>query len=253
MLIIIVLPFYLKADDFVHQTTVDAAISYDYLTPADIYDDWKSFEIRYTNRFNPTTTLTTAGGLSSRDTQFGWFQAGIYKDWLPRFYTYSGVTTATPTSWMGKWRFDNEFYTKLGPDKQYIFVLGQTAILYRDDREDYILSVGSIWYKTHFIADARYFFNWSDPGRVESNSVRISLGLGTIGKSWTTLTAGLGSQAYLGLGNQLEVNQKINSILLTEQVWLDQNWGLKLGAGYLKIEDGYEKYHASIGYFHQLP
>jgi YaiO family outer membrane protein len=244
---------FLTAQEFVPGGTIETSLSYDYLTPEDEYADWKSADLRYTIHFSPRNTLTFAGGGSVRDEKFGWLQAGIYHDWTSRFYTYTGVTTSSSSKWMGRWRFDNDLNFKLGPEKQYILALGQTAILYPDDKEDYILSAGGIWYRKHFILDYRHFFTRSDPGEVWSDSDRISIGFGTMGKSWTTVTASMGNQSYLALGGLLEVDQNVYSISLMEQVWLKEKCGLKIGAGYQKVEDGFEKYNFSLGCFHSLP
>jgi len=243
----------LTAQEFVPTGTIESSVAYDYLTPEDEHTDWFSTDLRYTTHFSPRNTFTLAGGGSVRDEKFGWLQAGIYHDWSSRFYTYTGVTTSSSSKWMGRWRFDNDLNYKLGPERQYILTFGQTAILYPDDKEDYILSVGGIWYRKHFILDYRHFFTRSDPGEVWSDSDRLSLGFGTMGKSWTTVTASMGNQSYLALGGLLEVDQDVYSISVMEQLWLKENCGLKIGAGYQKVEEGFEKYNISLGWFHELP
>jgi len=251
--LLVLIPVCLTAGASNNEINVEMGLSYDYLTPAESYDDWISAEIKYSNRFNPTSTLALSTGLSDRDEIFGWITAGIYHDWLPRFYTYSALTASTTSKWMGKWRADNDVNLKVGPYKQYILTFGQTAIYYTSDRKDYVLSTGGVIYKEHIILDGRYFFNWSEPGDVKSNSMRLSLGFGTMGKSWTTIIAGTGNQAYLALGDQSVVNQKINSIFVSEQLWLKKDFGIKIGAGYHKVENGYERYNVNIGYFKQIP
>jgi len=252
-LAVLSVPVLLGAADFIPSSTLEETVAYDYLTPADLYDDWVSGEFRYTSHFDPANTVLLAAGASFRDENFGWLQAGLYHDWFPRFYTFTSVTTSSSDYWMGRWRFDNDFNFKLGSQKQFILALGQTAILYPNDKEDYILSAGLVWYREHLIIDYRHFFNRSDPGEVWSDTDRLSVGFGTMGKNWTTITGAYGNQAYMAMGNQLSVDQDVISINLMEQIWLKRNCGIKFGVGYQKVEDGYEKYNASFGLFQQFP
>jgi len=242
----------LLADTDYPNGTIEAKVTYDFLRPESVYDSWKSAEVRFNHMFNPENTLILAAGGSIRDETFGWFQTALYKDWHPRFYTYTSATLASNTKWMGWMRLDNDFNLKFGNDAQYVAVFGQTAILYPDDKADYILSVGGIWYLPGFMIDGRYFFNRSDPGKVWSNSAKLGIGFGIIEDHWTTITATAGKQSYLGLDGLGQVNQNVTSIDFMQQLWFNQGSGIKFGVGYSYVENGYEKYNASIGYFYKL-
>jgi YaiO family outer membrane protein len=253
LIMISALPIYLIADEIFPQRSMETGFNYDYLTPDDKYDDWKSAEFKYYHRFNPTNTLMVGTGCSIRDESLGWVQTALYRDWLPRFSTYTSLTGATETKWMGNFRFDNDLNFKFGSDYRYIATAGQTLIYYEKDKIDYILSVGGVLYLPHLILDGRYYFNRSDPGEVWSNSARMSVGFGTKGKYWTTLIASTGVQEYMGLGSLGIVNQNANSISLNQEIWLNSSGGIKFGLGYLTIENGYDKYNSNIGCFWQLP
>jgi YaiO family outer membrane protein len=255
MLIVVIsaIPALLIASDEFPQRSMEASLSYDYLTPDSVYNDWKSAEFKYFHRFDPHNTLMTGAGESIRDESFGWLQAALYRDWLSRLSTYTSLTGATQTKWMGNLRFDNDFNFKLGSDYRYIVTLGQTVIYYDKDKIDYLFSVGGILYLPHLILDGRYFINRSDPGSVWSNSERMSIGFGTRGEYWTTIIASTGAQKYMGLGNLGLVNQNVSSVSLNQEIWMNPSGGIKLGIGYLTVKDGYDKYNATIGCFWQLP
>lgn len=253
ILITIAFPVLLNAEELYPQRSIEAEVAYDYLTPDSDYDAWKSTDLKYYHKFNPGNTLLLAAGTSVRDETIGWVQAAYYKDWTSRLYTYTSLKAATESQWMGKLRFDNDINLKFGRESQLIFVTGQSVIYYNEDKTDYILSVGGILYKPHYILEGRYLFNRSDPGKIWSNSVIASLGFGTMERYWTTLTASTGAQAYLGQANLLEVNQNVYSVQLNQKIWLKEGSGIKFGVGYMNVEKGYEKYNFNIGWFHQLP
>jgi YaiO family outer membrane protein len=241
----------LAASDFFPQRSIETNFYYDYLTPDSTYADWKSADFKYFHRFNPKTTMMLGTGCSIKDESFGWVQTALYKDWLTRFSTYTSLTASSQTKWVGNFRFDNDLYWKLGSSYQFILVGGQTVIVHDSETIDYLLSIGGIIYYPHLILEARQYYNMSNPGQVWSNSQRLSVGFGTRGKWWTTIVGSLGAQKYLGLGNQ--VNQDVQSISLTEEIWLTSKGGIKVGAGYLTVEDGYDKYNGSLGVFWGLP
>ncbi|MFO7659599.1 MAG: YaiO family outer membrane beta-barrel protein [Candidatus Cloacimonadaceae bacterium] len=246
-------PILLKAEINYPQKSLEAEVAYDYLTPDSDYDAWKSAEVKYYHKFNPGNTLLLASGVSLRDVTIGWIQAAYYRDWTKRLYTYTSLKAATESQWMGRLRLDNDINLKLGRESQFILVAGQSVIYYDEEKTDYILSVGGVYYKPHYILEGRYLFNRSDPGKIWSNTVMASLRFGTMEKYWTTLTVSTGAQAYLGQANLLEVNQNVYSIQLNQRIWVKAGSGVKFGLGYMNVEDGYEKYNFSIGWFHQLP
>jgi YaiO family outer membrane protein len=245
------MPALLCAGDDFPQRSIEASLNYDYLTPDKDYADWKSAEFKYFHRYDPKSTIMAGIGESIRDESFAWVQTALYHDWKPWFSTYTSLTGATQTKWVGNFRFDNDFNIKFGSKYQYILTTGQTAIWYDTDKVDYLLSVGGILYYPHLIIDARHYFNRSDPGKVWSGSERLSVGFGTRGKCWTTIIASTGDQRYLGLAQQ--VNQDVKSISISEDIWLNSSGGIRIGAGYLTIENGYDKYNGNIGCFWQLP
>jgi len=246
-------PILLNAEITYPQRNLEADLTYDYLTPDRDYVDWKSVEAKYFHKFNPGNTLLMATGVSIRDESLGWVQAAYYKDWTQRLYTYTSLKAATESYWMGNLRLDNDINLKLGRDFQYILVAGQSVIYHNEDKIDYILSVGGLLYKPHYVLEGRYFFNRSDPGAIWSNAVMASVGFGTQGKYWTTVTATTGAQAYLAQANLMEVNQNVYSVQLNQRIWVKSGSGLKFGLGYMNVEDGYEKYNFSVGWFTRLP
>jgi YaiO family outer membrane protein len=234
------------------QRNAELNLSYNYLMPAVDYSDWKGAEARYSHRFDAKNALAFTLGGSQRDQTFAYLSAGIYRDWLPRFYTYSSLGTASHTMWMSKFRVDNELNYKMGKLKQYILTSGQSVIYTSKLKQDYIISMGGVIYMPHWVIDGKYFFNRSDPDQIWSNTTRISLSAGTQKKTWTTLSLAIGAQAYQGSVGNIPVDQKVQSIDLGQLIWLNPEQGIKLGAGYQKVVDAYDKYEARIGYFLQI-
>jgi YaiO family outer membrane protein len=250
--LLILVPIALSAQETFPQRSMEASLSYDYLTPEDEYEDWKSAEAKLYYRMNPRNTVMFGSGVSIRDVSLGWVQTALYRDWQPRFSTYTSLTAATESQWMGKVRFDNDLNFKIGADYRYIVSAGQTLVHYNEDKIDYLLSIGGMLYLPHLIIEARHYFNRSDPGKVWSDSDRLSVGFGTRGKYWTTVVGTIGGQKYMGLDNLGVVDRDVSSISVLQEIWLNPSGGIKFGAGYLTVKDGYDKYNANVGCFWQL-
>ena len=235
------------------QKIVETGIAYDYLDPPADYAEWQSLDFSYSHRFHAQKAIQFAGGASQRDNRFVWLQTALYRDWQPRFYTYSSLTGASSTAWMGRLRLDNDLNFKLGKQKSLILVTGQSYILYSIDKADYMLSGGLVYYLLHVVAEGRVVFTRSDPGNIISNTTNLSLSAGSQDHYWATLSVSKGTQAYLSEGAHLPVNQEMNSVLLQQRMYITKKTGLKLGIAYLNVENGYEKYHLSGGFFYHIP
>jgi YaiO family outer membrane protein len=82
----------------------------------------------------------------------------------------------------------------------------------------------------------------------------LSLGYGEEGWRWIFLKFSLGDQAYqaLNLAEPEDVRQDAWEITLFHRHWLGRDWGLKEQVGFLSLEDGYDKYAVSVGFFKEF-
>jgi YaiO family outer membrane protein len=247
------LPMMLSAQQHYPQRSITANIIYDYLTPDSLNHDWKSLEVSYSHRFDTKHEAVISSGGSIRKDKLCWLQGAVYLDWLPKMYTYSSVGFASKTDQMGRLRLDNDIKYKLGNKLQYIVGTGQTVILNNNDTAEYLLSLGGVYYQPHWVGEARYFFSKPDPGQKWSNSLRMSLGFGTQGRQWSTVTAGTGIQTNFGIGSPPALIRNATSLDLNQQIWLSPGKGIKVGLGYLRVTDGFDKYNFSLGCFYRLP
>jgi len=230
--------------------------NYEYLSPNATYGSWKSGFLRLYHRPVQGFTYFLEGGAFSRkhegDAVLG--VLGAYKDWSPWLYTYTSFSTGSNSTYLPKYRLDQEFNFKLGEKKNIVPSIGFTYIKYHDIHKNYIVYPGISYYGEGFVITYKHFINRSDPGSVNSSSDLVSIGIGQEGKSWTYLDISYGKQAYLAtyLANPQEVRQKALYISLSHRHWIKKDLGLFGGLSYLKLKDGYEKYGFQAGIFKEF-
>ncbi len=242
----------LFAEQGLPQRNGEVTLAYDLMSPDSVYDDWKTAEFRYFHRFNPNNAMVLITGMSQRNEDLAWLQGATYRDWLPRLYTYSSVGLASKTEWMGRLRFDNTLFFKMGKKQSFVVSTGQTIISYDEHKPDFLLSAGYIYYFTHVVFEGNAIFNKAFNKKSWFNTVNLTISGGTQGKYWIVLHSSTAAQDYWSISNLAPIGQNVNSVNLNQQIWFNSESGIKTGLGYLKVKSAYEKIHFSLGYFHNL-
>jgi YaiO family outer membrane protein len=234
---------------------VEANVLYENLSPHDIYGSWSHILVSYYS--SPQRGLTwflQLGGFTRNagDALLG--VAGAYKDWSDRFYTYSALSSGTDSAYLPKFRIDNDFNFKLGEKRNIVWTLGVIYLNYYNAHEDLILSSGITLYFQGLVTTYRIFRNRSNPGSITSLSHLIDAAYGREGWQWTNLTFSFGNQAYLAdyLVKPEEVDQNSLYLVLKHRRWIKKDWGILGDMSFFKLEDGYNKFGLSLGFFKEF-
>ena len=227
--------------------------NYERLDPYSEYGEWNSIDMMLYGKEGETWTPFVGGSVIDRKIE-GSAALGVlgtYKDWTDWLYTYSSISFGTNSEYLPKYRLDHEFNFKLGPEQQYVLTAAGTYIKYWDVHKDIVLSLGGSIYYGKFIGTFRYFHNISKPGSVRSTSYLISLEYGAEKDQWTYLNVSWGKQAYLAtnLSNPEEVRENSTIIGIGHRHWLNDTFGLIGELEYMRLEDSYNKYRISGGFF----
>ena len=176
---------------------------------------------------------------------------GVYKDWAPRFYTFTSMSTAGDVDYLPRFRVDQDFNFKLLEDKSLVWVLGGTYIDYHTGSSDTILSSGLNWYLPGWLLGYRYFFNISNPGRLTSSSHSVSIDQGYWYRYMNTLVVSWGNQAYLAtyIDSPTTVRRDSVSALLRHRHWVNEDWGFWVQGGALHVENAYNGTSLGLGLF----
>lgn len=232
---------------------LETGLNYEYLSPHSTYGSWKNTFVRLYHNPVEGFTYFVEGNAFWRDKEGNAASGaiGAYKDWSNWLYTYSSISFGSTSSYLPEFRFDHEFNFKIGKEKNIVPSMGLTYIKYHDVHKDYMIYPGITYYGSGFILTYKHFFNRSDPGSVSSSSDLISIGIGEEGKSWTYLDFSYGKQAYLAtyLLSPQAVKQNSLNLSLTRRQWIKKDFGIFGGISYFKLQDGYEKYGFTFGFF----
>jgi len=234
---------------------LEASLTYEALSPRDIYPPWKSLFLNYFIKAKDNATLFfSLGGFSREEGESLLGIAGAYKDWGKRFYTYTALAAGSDSVYLPKIRFDNDFNLKLGTKKNIVLTAGFTYLKYHNVHKDLILSSGVTVYLGRWIATYRIFMNRSDPGNITSYSHLFDTAYGMEGGQWTNVTLSFGKQAYLAtyLASPEEVNRRSLYIVLKHRRWIGKTFGLLGDISYFKLEDGYKKIGITLGIFKEF-
>jgi len=230
-------------------------IFYDYFRPTADYDSRKGLNLIYSAFPKPTLSYSALAGLveweGSTDV---WVGLSLTREWTERLYTYSALSLSSKSTFLPQLRIDNDFNYKFGSGKNFVGTVGLSYINYHTNNEDFILSLGGIYYYSKFNLTYRFFQNFSSPGSVKSNSHLISAGYGQDKAHWTYLTLTFGNQAYFAqhLATPIEVDQDVFRISLNHRHWLGKRSGIYGDIGYLELKDGYDIYSFLVGYFYDF-
>jgi len=104
------------------QDLMDISLTYEYLDPSSSYGSWKNLNVTYYQKYAKGLTFVYQAGLFHRDGDDEGSAAlaalGVYKDWTPSLYTYTQLSAGTNSTYLPKYRVDQEFYYKFGEKKQ---------------------------------------------------------------------------------------------------------------------------------------
>ncbi|MCP5045843.1 MAG: YaiO family outer membrane beta-barrel protein, partial [bacterium] len=184
---------------------LDLQYIYEYLSPHDEHGAWESYYIKYYRYQTPTFNFFIHGGMVKRRNRLQLegndyiVLLGFAKDWSPRLYTYTVVAKGSIADYLPNARVDHDFNWKVGLKMNPLLTFGVTYIKYYVPAEDFIVSGGFTWYMGKWVWGYRLFWNHKFPGDITSFSHLCSAAYGREKKSWSTLSASWGSQAYLAL------------------------------------------------------
>jgi YaiO family outer membrane protein len=179
---------------------------------------------------------------------------GAYKDWTASLYTYTSIGTADRSTYLPRFRIDNDFNFKIGSQKNVVLTFGVTSIDYFTGYKDLIVSAGPTIYWHQFIGQYRFFYNQSDPDDIYSHSHLFRLGYGKEGRQWTFIGYSFGNQAYMAspMINRQEVNNDSWEAILQHRHWLNSNYGIFGSISFFKLDNGYEKTGVCFGVFYEF-
>jgi YaiO family outer membrane protein len=234
---------------------LEVDVSYDYLDPYDIYEDWTALNVSYYDKIsNDMTILYQASGITRVEGEGFLGAVGVYKGWQERFYTFTQISAGTDTPYLPAFRIDQEFNYLFGEKKNIVGLLGFTYINQHDIHEDFIGSLGVTYYSEDYNIGYRIFFNQNDPGSVNSTSHIISLGVGHEKDQWIYVDVAFGNPAYLSTitPDYEAVNQDTVGVYLKYRKWIDENSGFYAETGFFDLDPEYKKYNFRIGYFKEF-
>ena len=234
---------------------LEVDISYDYLDPYSIYEDWTALNFSYYDKISNDLTLLYQGSAITRVEGNGFLGAvGIYKGWRDRFYTFTQISAGTDVEYLPAFRIDHEFNYIFGENKNIVGLLGFTYINQHDEHEDFIGSVGVTYYSEDYNIGYRVFFNQSDPGSVNSTSHIISLGIGHEKDQWIYIDVAFGNPAYLSTvtPNYETVRNDTAAVYLKYRKWLEEDSGFYAETGFFNLGSEYDKYNFRLGYFQEF-
>ena len=231
----------------------ETLLTFEHLTPNSDYGDWRSLDTALYAKVHRQVTafaqLSHQARVKEGDGQYA--AVGAYVDWQHWLSTYSAVSRGFGADYLPVWRADHDFNFLSDP---FVYTLGASYIDYDGPQRDWIISAGVTWYHDRWITEYRLFRNTSDPGSLVSYTHLLSLGYGEDGWRWLFLKLSIGSQAYQAqtLASPQDVNQDAWEISLYHRHWIGKDWGLMEQVGFLTLEDGYEKYALSVGFFKEF-
>jgi YaiO family outer membrane protein len=231
----------------------ESMLTYEHLSPNADYGNWKSVDAALYARVHRRVTAFAQASLHGRVKEGSGQTAavGAYVDWLSWLSTYSALSRGFGEDFLPVYRIDHDFHFLHDP---FVLTLGASYIDYKGEQRDWIVSAGATWYHNRWIAEYRLFRNTSDPGGLVSYTHLLSLGYGEEGWRWVFLKLSSGAQAYQAqtLAEPEDVRQDALEIGLHHRHWLGKDWGLMERVGFLSLEDGYDKYAVSVGFFKEF-
>jgi YaiO family outer membrane protein len=234
---------------------LELAATYEYLHPQSDFGDWKNVTVTLYRKENPDLTWFVQLGAHSRKEGEGMLaSAGAYKDWSESLFTYTALSAGTNSEYLPQFRADHDFNLRIGPEKNFVWVVGGTYIQYFDVHRDYILSTGLSAYLGKWVAEYRVFRNISDPGSEVSYSQLFGLAYGQDGQQWTSGKFSFGRQAYLATAVETPESVNNNSVLATlgHRRWLGRDYGVFWELSYFNLSHSYQKYGLTIGVFREF-
>jgi YaiO family outer membrane protein len=234
---------------------LDIAGTYEYLHPHGTYGDWGNITATLYRKERPDLTwFVQLGAHSRKDGEGMLVSAGVYKDWTESIFTYTALTAGTNSAYLPQFRADQDFNLRIGPEKNFVWVVGGTYIQYFDVHRDYIVSTGFSAYLGRWVAEYRIFRNISDPGSETSYSHAFGLSYGEDGWQWSYVKFSFGRQAYQATNLETPEAVNNNSMLATvgHRRWIGKDYGVFGEASWFKLSHAYQKYGITIGFFKEF-
>lgn len=239
---------------FVPKNKIEVSVSHESVSPHSVYGNWKSMSVQYSRKAAVDFTWFAQFDMFSRNSGHGnLVTVGAYKDWNDSFYTYTALSSGSNVDYLQKFRVDQTFYLKFGPEKQYVWNFGGTYIDYHNDNTDKILQTGLTIYNNKWAYGFNLFRNKSDPGSVTSYSREYTISYGKERQALTQLTYANGKEAYLAMDLAVPTAARNSSKLwsLNHRRWLglEKDHGYVIGVNYFDLENGYRSTEFTLGYF----
>jgi len=234
---------------------LELSATYEYLSPRDIYGEWKNYSGGWWHRASDTFTwFVNGGGVCRYDGKSAWGGGGAYLDCTDCFYTYSSLLAATNPDILSRFRIDQEFNLKLGNSKEWVISLGVTYLNYSVSRNDLLFSTGMTLYRSDWVFSYKFFLNFSHPSSAASVTNLFSAGYGQEGTQWTYFNVSCGESAYLAMNVEIpqEIRQKACEVSLKHRRWVGSNYGILAEINYLNVISEYKKYGYSGGLFYEF-
>ena len=228
---------------------------YEYLSPKDVYGNWGSGTLGFSQKISEDLNLISDFSYFSRNEGSGILVAvGGYKDWSRDMFTFTSISAGTNVVITPKVRFDNDFNFKLGEKQAFILPLGFTYIWYYDLRNDVLLSTGLSVYLDSWIFTYRFFLNFSNPGTTISFSNLLSIGCGKEGEQWTYFDISYGELKSLpaNIDSYMAISEKSLYLSFKHRSWIGSDYGVFTDLNYLNVIDLYQKYGISLGFFKEF-
>lgn len=235
-----------------YKNRLEITYSEDYLEPYGSYGSWHSLGIVYRRKHSEDIKFVLQSSLSQRD-GFGdgiAAGAGIFKDWTPKFYTYTGISSGSDVDYIPEINIGHSFYFK--PGGGHIIPLGFSYIKSRGGNDSYALSSGIVAYRSGgWVYEYNIRRNHSEPGGIISYSHSVGINKGKEGHQWLRLGASFGKWAYMTTALTIpeEIDKNSFSVSLNWRKWLGENYGINTNVSYFNLEDGYDKYGVKFGIF----
>jgi YaiO family outer membrane protein len=233
---------------------VDAYVAYTYRRPK----QWSPFEEATCNFYQKAGWNTTLFfGVTAFDRHSNGESNGVvgtiaaWKDWSTKLYTFTAFAKGTRCTYLPRFRFDHDFYFKIGCENQFVIPFGFTYFKYFSVNRDIICSTGLQYYTGRWIFGYRLFFHNSHPGNHNALSHKINITYGQEGYSWTYFDVYWGKEAFEAtyVVNPSAVNRPSFGATLNHRHWLGCQWGAYGEIGYVWVESPYILYRALLGLF----
>jgi YaiO family outer membrane protein len=234
---------------------IDLQTAYSYRSPVEDYGRIYEGIVTWTHQHTPNLSWIASLAMYSRlEGEGALLAATDYYNWTERMYTTTAIALGTNSSYLPRFRIDQFFNYKFREAKNFILQMGFTYIDFYEQRNTEALMPGFIYYGNKWIAAYNYFAVWNHPGNKTCSSHKGSLIIGEENKSWLTLDAFYGCDAYLLTNEVLPqgVDRTTWGGSVNYRKWTKNHWGFVVEGGFYYIEAPCRQYRLLLGIFRDL-